>query len=142
MQLVDANILIYAVNADAPNHAVCRRWLDAALGANDPVGFAWIALLAFLRVVTNPTVLAEPWSVHEATDQVRTWLTAPAAVVVEPTARHADVLAGLLSGVGTAGNLVSDAHLAALATEHLATVVTFDLDFARFPGVRSTQPAA
>lgn len=141
MQLVDANVLISAVNEDAPNHAVCRRWLDVALAANESVGFAWIVLLAFLRVVTNPAVLTDPLSVQDATDQVRTWLAAPAAVVVEPTARHPDVIAGLLSGVGTAGNLVNDAHLAALATEHLATVVTFDLDFGRFPGVRSTRPS-
>ncbi|MBF8290389.1 MAG: hypothetical protein HW391_1357 [Chloroflexi bacterium] len=141
MQLVDANVLIYAVNEDAPAHAVCRRWLDDALAGNESVGFAWIVLLAFLRVATNPAVLADPMSVEEATDQVRTWLAAPAAIVVEPTARHADLIAGLLSGVGTAGNLVNDAHLAALASEHRATVVTFDRDFGRFPGLRTARPS-
>jgi toxin-antitoxin system PIN domain toxin len=138
--LVDANVLIYAVNADAPNHGESRRWLDAALRSIEPVGFSWIALLAFIRVATNPAVLSDPLSVVEATDQVRIWLAAPAAVVVEPTSRHADVLAGLLSGIGTAGNLVNDAHLAALAVEHDARIVSYDTDFARFAGVRSERP--
>lgn len=140
MFIVDANVLIHAVNADAREHAVSRAWLDAALGGAEPVGLTWISLLAFLRVITNPAVLIEPLSVDEATEQVRTWLSAPAALVVEPGARHADVLASLLSGSGTAGNLVNDAHLAAIATEHRATIVTFDRDFARFVGVRSQRP--
>jgi predicted nucleic acid-binding protein len=79
-------------------------------------------------------------TVEEAARQLRSWLGAPAVVVIEPTARHADVLLGLIEQSGTAGNLVPDAHLAALASEHAATIVTFDTDFGRFPGVRSRRP--
>ena len=140
MLLVDANVLIHAVNADSPNHRESRQWLDAALQGGEPVGFAWVALLAFFRVATNPAVLSDPLTVDEATDQVRAWVGAPGAIVVEPSPRHADILAGLLSGTGTAGNLVNDAHLAALATEHAGQIVTFDRDFGRFPGVRSRRP--
>jgi toxin-antitoxin system PIN domain toxin len=140
MLLVDANVLLYAVNSDASHHAESRTWLDDALASGEPVGFAWTALLAFLRISTNPAALPHPYAVEEATEQITSWLAAPAAVIVEPTVRHADVLAGLLESTGTAGNLVSDAHLAALATEHAATIVTYDGDFARFAGVRSRRP--
>jgi toxin-antitoxin system PIN domain toxin len=138
--LVDANVLLYAVNSDAAHHAQSRAWLDSALSTTEPVGFAWTVLLAFLRVSTNPAALPTPYGVDEATSQVRAWLAAPAAIVVEPTVRHADVLAGLLESTGTAGNLVNDAHLAALASEHAATIVTYDGDFTRFPGVRTRRP--
>jgi toxin-antitoxin system PIN domain toxin len=138
--LVDANVLLYAVNSDTDHHAESRAWLDGALGGAEPVGFSWIVLLAFLRVSTNRAALPDPLSVEAAAGQVRTWCSAPAAVIVEPTLRHADILAGLLEPTGTAGNLVNDAHLAALATEHAATIVTFDGDFGRFRGVRSRRP--
>jgi toxin-antitoxin system PIN domain toxin len=142
MWLVDADVLIYSANEDAPRHRQSRGWIDSALQGAEPVGFSWVALLAFLRVATNAAILPNPLTVAEATVQLNTWLTAPSALIVEPTSRHADVLAGLLIESGTAGNLVSDAHLAALAVEHAATIVTFDRDFGRFAGVRSQAPGA
>ena len=142
MLIVDANVLLYAINADAVHHSKSRRWLDAALGGAESVGFPWTVLLAFLRVSTNPSALPTPLTIHEATDQVRTWLAAPAAVVVDPTPRHADILAGLLAESGTAGNLVNDAHLAALAAEYRGTMISFDTDFARFAGIRWRRPSA
>jgi toxin-antitoxin system PIN domain toxin len=142
VRLVDANVLIYAVNAASAHHEPSRAWLDEAVGGREPVGFAWTVLLAFLRLSTHPSVFARPLTPDEATGIVRAWLAQPAAVIVEPTARHADVLAGLLAEAGTAGNLVNDAHLAALAIEHAATVTTFDADFGRFPGVRWERPGA
>jgi toxin-antitoxin system PIN domain toxin len=93
-------------------------------------------MLAFIRIGTNPSILPNATAIDEATSQVETWLAAAAAVVAEPTARHAGLLRGLLRGSGTAGNLTTDAHLAALAIEHGADVVSYDCDFARFPGVR------
>ncbi len=142
MRLVDANVLLYAVNTASAHHDSSRTWLDEAVGGREPVGFAWTVLLAFLRLSTHPSVFARPLTPDEATGIVRAWLAQPAAVIVEPTARHADVLAGLLAEAGTAGNLVNDAHLAALAIEHAATVTTFDADFGRFPGVRWERPGA
>lgn len=140
MQLVDANVLLYAVNEASPQHARARGWLDAALNDHEPVGFAWLVLLAFVRLATHPAVFPRPLDVADAFGTVRGWLAQTAVLVVEPTVRHVDVLAGLLAESGTAGNLVSDAHLAALATEHDATLISFDADFARFKGVRWRAP--
>ena len=142
MKLVDANVLLYSVNEDAPRHQAARRWLDAALSGNETVGFAWIVLLAFLRLSTNPVVFPSPLATAEAVGVIRGWLSAPTASVVQPSARHVDILAGLLSAFGTAANLVNDAHLAALAVEHAAEIATFDSDFGRFPGVRWASPSA
>ena len=89
---------------------------------------------------TNLSILPNPMTADEATDQVETWLAAPAAVVVQPTPRHASLLRGLLRDTGTAGNLTTDAHLAALSLEHGAEVVSYDRDFARFPGVKHRLP--
>jgi len=140
MRLVDANVLLYAVNEASAHHAKARPWLDAALDGREPVGFAWTVVLAFLRLATHPAVFPRALAADEATAIVRTGLAQPAAVLLEPTARHVGVLAGLLAEAGTAANLVNDAHLAALAIEHDAVVVSFDVDFGRFRGVRHEVP--
>ncbi|HEV2075571.1 MAG TPA: TA system VapC family ribonuclease toxin [Thermoleophilaceae bacterium] len=140
MQLVDANVLLYAVNEEAPLHEPARRWLDGALSGSRTVGFAWIALLAFLRLATRPGVFPQPLAHEEAMRIAGLWLDQPPAVTLEPTARHLPLLRGLLRPLGTAVNLVSDAHLAALALEHDAELVSFDGDFARFDGVRWHRP--
>lgn len=140
MQIVDVNVLLYAVNEDAPNHAVARKWLDRSLSGEEPVGFAWQVVLAFLRLTTRHGLFPTPLTTEAATDVVRGWLGEPLAVVVEPTARHLQLLRGLLLETGSRGNLVGDAHLAALALEHGAGIVSFDADFGRFAGVRWTRP--
>lgn len=104
------------------------------------MAFAWVVLLAFLRLSTHRAVLPSPLDLPRAQAVVELWLRSPAAMVIEPTPRHLALLAGLLDGAGTAGNLVNDAHLAALALEHRATVVSFDRDFARFEGVALQRP--
>jgi hypothetical protein len=141
VNLVDANVLLHAANDDHPQHEACRGWLDRSLSAGGPVAFTWSVLLAFLRLATKPGVFPDPWPVDEAVALVRAWMEHPGSVLLEPTARHLDVLAGLLAIVGTGGNLTTDAHLAALALEHHATIVTYDNDFGRFPGVRWLTPA-
>lgn len=117
-------------------------WLDGALGGQETVAFAWVAILAFVRLATHRAVFAQPLTTDEATTVVRHWLSRPTAAVVDPTPRHLEVVAQLLTVTGTAGNLVNDAHLAALAIEHGCEVVSYDADFARFPAVRWKPPAA
>ncbi len=141
MKLVDANVLIYAFNTDADRHAEAKGWLDAALSGGATVGLAWVPLLAFIRLTTKAGLFPSPVSTEVAMAQVQDWLAQPSAQLVQPTARHPFVLADLLQHSGASGNLVSDAHLAALAIEHRAQVVSYDSDFDRFPGVRWERPS-
>ena len=141
MQIVDANVLLYAVNESSAQHEDAKGWLDRALSGGETVGFAWIALLAFIRLATHRAVFPNPLPTEDALGIVRTWLAQPAAVVVEPTSRHADLLQAFLSDLGTGGNLVNDAHLATLAVEHKAGITSFDIDFGRFEGIRWRPPS-
>lgn len=140
MDVVDANVLLYAVNADARHHLRSSRWLDEALSGGEAVAFAWIALLAFVRLSTKVDLFPHPLTADQALDRVESWLGAPAAVVLEPTPDHSGILRRLLSQVGAAANLVNDAHLAALAIEHRCGIVSFDRDFGRFDGVVWREP--
>jgi toxin-antitoxin system PIN domain toxin len=140
MKLVDANVLLYAVNERSAHHAEARGWLDASLNGRETVAFAWVVLLAFLRLVTHTAVFPHPLAPRDALDVLRHWLGRPTAAIVEPTARHLDVLGDLLAVVGTAGNLVNDAHVAVLSIEHACEIVSYDADFGRFPGVRWRVP--
>ena len=140
MNLVDANVLLYAVNSDAPHHRSSVAWLDSALSGASTVAFSWIALLAFVRLSTKVGLFPSPLSSNEAFDRVDAWLGCPASVLLEPTARHASLLRELLGDIGAGGNLVNDAHLAALAIEHGALIVSYDNDFARFSGVEWSAP--
>jgi toxin-antitoxin system PIN domain toxin len=141
VKLVDANVLLYAVNEADPKHTAARRWLDAALNGTETVGFAWAALLAFLRLSTRAGLFPRPLSVDEACDRVDAWTSQPPSVVLDPTPHHLAILTDLLENIGAGGNLVGDAHLAALAIEHGATIVSYDADFGRFGGVVHEQPA-
>jgi uncharacterized protein len=138
--IVDTNVLLYAVDRSSPDHERSRAWLDAALAGAEAVGFASVALLAFIRIATNPSIFPNPMTADDAMGQAETWLGAPAAVVAQPTARHIGLLRGLIRETGTAGNRTTDAHLAALALEHGADIVSYDRDFARFSGVRHRLP--
>lgn len=140
MTLVDANVLLYAVNTDADHHEDARAWLDDALGGADTVGFVWIVVVAFLRLATHPSLFPAPLTTDEALDRVEAWLAQPAATVVEPGPGHVGTLRQLLRSVGSGANLVNDAHLAAMALAHKATVVSYDGDFERFPGVSRATP--
>ncbi len=102
---------------------------------------AWVPLLAFIRLTTKHGLFPSPLRPEDALRRVTEWCGAPGAVVVNPTPpRHADVLAALLAPLGTGGNLVNDAHLAALAIEHRAEIVSYDVDFSRFGGVAWRTP--
>lgn len=140
MLLVDANVLLHAVNRRAREHDAARAWLGAALGGGEAIAFAWTVVLAFLRLSTHPAVFPRPLTAGQAAESVEAWLGVAPAITIEPTRRHLPLLRGLLERAGTAGNLVGDAHLAALALEHGATVVSFDRDFERFEGVKFRRP--
>jgi uncharacterized protein len=142
VKIVDTNVLLYAVAEHERNHPAAKAWLDLALVGDEPVGFGWLAILGFLRLTTNRALASQPLSVDQAAGVVAGWLGQPAALVVHPTPRHLDLVTGLLASVGVGGNLVNDAHLAALALEHGAEVVSFDHDFGRFPGLAWLRPSA
>jgi toxin-antitoxin system PIN domain toxin len=140
VRLPDANVLLYALDETSARHASAKGWLDAALSGSEEVGFAWVVLLAVLRLTTKPTVFAHPLRPGEAFDIVDEWLAQPCALVVHPTVRHAALMRGFVLAAGTAGNLTTDAHLAALSVEYGAAICSYDADFARFPGVSLVSP--
>lgn len=140
MILLDANLLIYATNEDAPLNRKAKPWLESVLSGQETVGFPWNVLLAFLRLTTRPGLFRHPLPVDMALDLVASWLDQPSATVVHPGPRHLAVLRELLLPVGTGGNLTSDAHLAALAIEYGAVLCSSDTDFARFHGLNWRNP--
>ena len=142
MILVDTNLLVYATDADSPHHPRARAWLEELLSSAAPVGFAWLVILGFMRVTTRPGVLRRPYTPEQALDFVDEWLALPSVSLVAPGDHHWPLLRNLLKTTGTAGNLVPDAHLAALAIEHGCAIYSTDYDFKRFPGVEHVNPLA
>ncbi len=140
MIVVDANLLLYAYNTSAPHHGEARRWWETCLSEPIPVGLPWATLLAFIRIGTHQRVFRHPLTLEEATHDVAAWLERPMVITLEPGARHWEILSNLLVRTQAPGNLVPDAHLAALAIEHGATLCSADRDFARFPGLRWENP--
>jgi uncharacterized protein len=138
--LVDANLLIYASSKTSPRYDPARQWLDAQLNQSTRVGLPWPSLLAFLRVVTNPRIYERPASTGEAWGQVEDWLGCANVWVPGPTENHQSILAGLMRQPGIRSSLVPDVHLAALAIEHGLTLCSADADFARFAGLKWTNP--
>jgi toxin-antitoxin system PIN domain toxin len=140
MILLDANLLLYVVNADAPLHRRASSWLEQALNGGETVALCWNVILAFLRVATKPGLFRNPLTPEGAFDLVAAWLERPVVTVIDPGPKHFTILRALLAPLGTAGNLTSDAHLAALAIEHGAQLCSCDADFARFPGLHWQNP--
>jgi toxin-antitoxin system PIN domain toxin len=140
--LVDANLLIYAINADAPRHAAARDWLEVTLSGATEVGLAWVAVLAFLRITTRSGILDRPLAPADALAVVDGWFRQPFVKPICPGPNHWPLLCQLLTATGTAGNLTTDTHLAALALEHGCTIYSADYDFRRFPGVVHIDPLA
>lgn len=140
MKLLDVNLLLYAHDESSPRHTRAKAWVDATLSGTETVALPWAVLLAFVRLSTRAVVFTGPLTVEEAFDVVDGWLARPVTTVVQETPRHASVLRELLVPLGTAGNLTTDAHLAALSIEHGATLCSCDADFSRFAGVRWIDP--
>jgi len=139
--LLDANLLVYANDADSPHHSEARSWFEDTINAPARVGLPWPTLLAFVRLLGNPRITRRPIPLEQTWSRVRQWLLRPNVWVPGATDRHESVMSGLLDGESRA-DLVNDAHLAALAIEHGLTVCSADRDFARFPGVRWENPLA
>lgn len=142
MILVDANLLLYAVNRDAPLHGKAKNWLEATLNSDEDVGIPWNVVLAFLRLATRPGLFAKPLAPEAALDLVASWFDRPNVFAIQPGARHLEILRRLIVPLGTAGNLTSDAHLAAIAVELGARLYSCDNDFARFPELNWKNPLA
>jgi uncharacterized protein len=123
-----------------PQHDAAREWLDRQLNGSAPVGLPWASLLAFLRLVTNSRVFEHPEPIADAWLQVEDWLACETVWTPAPTERHRGLLGELLELPGVHGNLVPDAHLAALAIEHGLTLCSSDGDFARFRALRWLNP--
>lgn len=140
MILIDANILIYAHVSSFAQHTDAREWLDRQLNGSSSVGLPWAVLLAFLRLVTNPRVFEKPEPIGDAWRQANAWLACETVWIPQPTERHPELLGEFLGLPGMHGNLVPDAHLAALAVEHGLTLCSTDGDFARFRGLRWLNP--
>jgi toxin-antitoxin system PIN domain toxin len=140
--LVDANILIYAYVETFAHHQSARDWLDDRLNGSDRVGMPWSSLLAFVRITTNPRIFQHPKPMAEVWRQVRDWISCESAWIPTPSERHSALLAEMLSVPGIRGDLVPDAHLAALAIEYGLTLCSADGDFARFPRLRWLNPIA
>lgn len=140
MKIVDLNVLLYAVNENAVHHRAALRWWEKAINGQEPVGLPWIVLLGFLRLSVNPAVFPHPLDADTALRKVGTWLALESTRLVREKDEHWDILRPLLADSGTAGNLTTDAHLAALAISHGAVLVSFDNDFSRFKGLRWESP--
>jgi uncharacterized protein len=140
--LVDANLLLYAVDTAAQLHERAGSWLSDQLNGNRPVGIPWESLTAFLRISTNPRASDRPLGPEAAWRFVDEWLATPTVWVPLATDRHPVVLGGLLRKYQLGGNWILDAHLAALAIEHGLDVCSADTDFARFAEIRWVNPLA
>jgi toxin-antitoxin system PIN domain toxin len=140
--LLDANLLLYAVNTRARQHEAALSWLTDRLNGSRRIGLPWQSLAAFLRIATHPRAFARPLAPATAWQRVEDWLAAPAAWIPTPGSSHAQLLGDLIVRYEVTGNLVPDARLAALAVEHGVTLCSTDTDFARFQELSWENPIA
>ncbi|MCY3020789.1 MAG: PIN domain-containing protein [Planctomycetota bacterium] len=140
MIIPDINLLLYCYDSSSPFHTKSATWWQECLSAAEPVGLPPVVLFGFVRIATHARVFQHPMTVVEAAGHVRSWLAQPCAQVLEGRAEHVEKVLELLEGIGAAGNLVTDAQIAALAIEHDAVLHTADSDFLRFPRLRWFNP--
>ncbi|MBS2037142.1 type II toxin-antitoxin system VapC family toxin [bacterium] len=140
MIVPDVNLLIFAYNSDAVAHTAARQWWENLLSGDEPVAIPWVVLCGFVRLMTHPAVLVVPMEIPQAFIHVRSWLSRPNVQILEPGPRHLEILENTLQQAGVGGNLVTDAHIAALALEYQAQVHSNDADFGRFSGLRWHNP--
>ena len=142
MILVDANLLLYAEDSRSEPHEAARTWWDEQLSGSDSVALCWPVLTAFIRIGTNPRLHQRPLTLKEAIERVQSWLDQPCVRLIQTTDQHWSLYQQMLRAGNASGNLVSDAHLAALAVEHNCVLHSTDTDFARFRGLKWKNPIA
>lgn len=142
MILVDANLLLYAEDSLSEDHEAARTWWDDQLSGSDPVGLCWPVLCAFIRIGTNARLHQRPLTLKEAAARVQSWFDQSCVRLIQPTDEHWKIFQQMLRTGNALGNLVSDAHLAALAVEHNCTLHSTDADFSRFKGLKWKNPIA
>lgn len=140
MIIIDVNILLYASFDDVPQHRAANEWMTEQFTGASRIGLPWDSILGFLRIATHPRIVNRPLQISMAWQQVQSWLAGEQVWIPQPTERHVDVLDNLLSQPAIHGNLVHDAHLAALAIEHGLTLCSTDGDFARFRNLKWLNP--
>lgn len=138
--IVDANLLLYAVDADSRHNRTAAAWLDEKLTGANRVGLPWQTIGAFLRIVTHPRVTVNPLTASQAWEYVADWLAVPVVWIPPATESTARVYARICTQIDVTGNLVPDAQLAALGMEHGVEIASADSDFQRFPGLRWINP--
>jgi toxin-antitoxin system PIN domain toxin len=142
MILPDLNLVIYAHNRGSSSHQAAKKWWETTLSNPRPVGLCWAVMLGFIRLSTQRGIFQTPLQVSAACGEVRSWLAQPQVSILEPGRRHASIVFDFLESIGTAGNLTTDAHLAALAIEYQCELCSTDGDFKSFPGLQWTNPLA
>ena len=138
--LLDINLLVYANDQSSKRHAEARQWWEDQLNGSQMLGLSWVGLLGFIRILTNRRIYENPYTPAEILGIVKSWLDQPHVKIIHPSDRHFTRFATMIEQVGTAGNLTTDAHLAALAIERGLILQTTDADFARFPGLKWNNP--
>jgi len=140
MIIPDINLLIYAYNTGAKLHGPSKEWLEEILSGDKTVGFSWAVLHGYIRLTTHPSVMKLPLEPSQAVSHVASWLKVPHTAIIEPGKRHLEILSQLLNEIGSAGNITTDAVLAALAIEYQGELHSNDGDFSRFSGLRWVNP--
>ena len=140
MIIPDVNLLLYAYDSNSPFHPKASAWWESCLSGSEAIGIPHVVIFAFMRISSSPRVFQNPMSVSEAVDHIRSWLKQPQVQVLETGAKHIEQTLQLLEHIGTGGNLVTDAQIAALAIEYDAMLNTTDTDFVRFPNLRWRNP--
>lgn len=142
MILVDTNLLLYAEDSRSPHHEAARTWWDEQLSGSAPLGLCWPVLTAFIRIGTNPRLHRRPLTLQEAVERVQSWLDQPCVQLIHSTDQHWSIFQKMMRAGNATANLVSDAHIAALAVEHNCVLYSTDHDFARFHGLKWKNPIA
>lgn len=140
MIVPDVNLLVYAYDSSSPHHDAAAEWWKGCMTGGEEIGLAAVVMFGFVRLSTNPRIFQNPFTIAEAASRVESWIARPQARIIDPSPHHVVDVLGLLMGSGTAGNLTTDAQIAALARQEKAVLHSNDTDFLRFPGLRWHNP--